>query len=390
MAEKSLIKLTENCDKPQNKGSEKESANSYRTLIYCPFCHSSLVKKGLRKKKYETIQVYYCKNCEKKITPLITKNKTYPLRVIIDSITLYNRLYSCEEIPKIIKERYGISISSRIILEWLKDFKKYIPFLRMREFASKKYSKKDIIEESKLIHQQIYNFKYHRAKLDAILNEEFRHSKFKPLKEFLELVIAECPHQLFQNSGKRSSEFKSIFDLNGVKIISKQNTAVNITNFIMQAVSNNKLRHETLQEFMLFNDSVTVAVEVPIILNDEDLKHYNHNLGFNVPILMNQGEYITGHIDFVQIRNGSIYILDFKPSAKKEKPIEQLTIYALALSRLTGIRLYHFKCAWFDEENYFEFFPLHVVYKMQKRRWKNPHALSAIPQNSEEDINHNE
>jgi len=26
------------------------------------------------------------------------------------------------------------------------------------------------------------------------------------------------------------------------------------------------------------------------------------------------------------------------------------------------------KCAWFDEKNYYEFFPLHVVYKLKKRK----------------------
>ena len=72
---------------------------------------------------------------------------------------------------------------------------------------------------------------------------------------------------------------------------------------------------------------------------------------------------ITGHIDIFQVRNGVIYILDYKPQAKKEKPIEQLTLYALALSRLSGLRLYHFKCAWFDDKNYYEFYPLPVVHK---------------------------
>ena len=47
-----------------------------------------------------------------------------------------------------------------------------------------------------------------------------------------------------------------------------------------------------------------------------------------------------------------IHILDYKPNAKKEKPIEQLTIYALALSRQIGLRLLNFKCAWFDDEHY--------------------------------------
>lgn len=80
---------------------------------------------------------------------------------------------------------------------------------------------------------------------------------------------------------------------------------------------------------------------------------------------------ITGHIDFLQIRNGAIHILDYKgEGADKAKPIEQLTLYALALSRLTGIRVYHFKCAWFDDKNYYEFFPLHVVYKKHRSKRK--------------------
>jgi hypothetical protein len=58
-----------------------------------------------------------------------------------------------------------------------------------------------------------------------------------------------------------------------------------------------------------------------------------------------------------------IHILDYKPGARRDKPIEQLMIYALALSRLTGIDLYHFKCAWFDDQDYFEFYPRAVVRK---------------------------
>ena len=85
-------------------------------------------------------------------------------------------------------------------------------------------------------------------------------------------------------------------------------------------------------------------------------------------ISLEDEEILTGHIDLVQIRNGMIHLLDYKPSAKKERPIDQLIIYALALSRLTSLRLFHFKCGWFDEEDYFEFFPLHIVYKLKKKK----------------------
>ena len=64
----------------------------------------------------------------------------------------------------------------------------------------------------------------------------------------------------------------------------------------------------------------------------------------------------------LQIRNNLIHILDYKPEASKQKPIEQLTIYALALASRTKLDLKSFKCAWFDEHNYYEFYPLHAVF----------------------------
>jgi hypothetical protein len=69
--------------------------------------------------------------------------------------------------------------------------------------------------------------------------------------------------------------------------------------------------------------------------------------------------------------------LDYKPNAAKGKEadtVHQLTLYALALSRLTGLRVYDFKCAWFDENDYFEFFPLHIVYKLRDKAKKEDPA----------------
>jgi ATP-dependent exoDNAse (exonuclease V) beta subunit len=67
---------------------------------------------------------------------------------------------------------------------------------------------------------------------------------------------------------------------------------------------------------------------------------------------------ITGHIDFLQVRNGAVHILDYKPDARTNKPIAQLTIYTLALTRLVpGLKLFDIKCAWFNENEYCEFFP---------------------------------
>ena len=104
---------------------------------------------------------------------------------------------------------------------------------------------------------------------------------------------------------------------------------------------------------MLANDSVTVAIEVPIWLTATDIKALEAEHG----VSLGAGNSITGHIDFVQVRNGAVHILDYKPDARTNKPIAQLTVYALALSRLTGIKLFDIKCAWFNENEYCEFFP---------------------------------
>ena len=118
---------------------------------------------------------------------------------------------------------------------------------------------------------------------------------------------------------------------------------------------------------MLINDSTTIAVEVPVYLTNWDAGYYKNQRGFIFP-LNNYATPITGHIDILQIRNNLLHILDYKPNADKINPIEQLTIYALALSRKLNLPLYFFKCAWFNENNYYEFFPLHLVYKLKNKR----------------------
>jgi len=337
----------------------------------CPFCRSQdVIKKGKRQKKYEVVQLYLCRHCHRRFTPLIHKHRTYPLKIIQEALTLYNRFYSLEETAKLIYGSYGVQVSFQTINNWLKDFRDYLPILKLRSKIINLYDKRRIFIESRLLHGQVYDFKCHFAKLDFILKKYPEYRNFNNLGQFLDHVPAACPHELFRKNAKkqsRSSRNKNLFNIDQVKIFSKfDNLAIRNARFALQAVAKNKLRHEILQEFMLINDSVTVAVEVPVFLEPQDILYYQRLPGFNIPISLADGETITGHIDFLQVRNGMIHILDYKPGAKKEKPIEQLTLYALALSRLTDLRLYHFKCAWFDDKNYYEFYPLHVVYKKRK------------------------
>jgi len=176
-----------------------------------------------------------------------------------------------------------------------------------------------------------------------------------------------CPRHLFQaatDTGNRASQGKAVFNLDAVEIKAKRNHASRIADLVLQTVTNNKCRHDEIQRFMRIADSVTVDVEVPIILTPEDIAHMQRQPGFQIPI--ETDTILTGHIDVLQILNGHIHILDYKPGAAKEKPIAQLMVYALALSRRTGLRLYDFVCAWFEEHHYFEFYPLHVVHKRHR------------------------
>jgi ATP-dependent exoDNAse (exonuclease V) beta subunit len=139
-------------------------------------------------------------------------------------------------------------------------------------------------------------------------------------------------------------------------VVKKENAATETAALILPAVGSNYERHPKLQRFMLANDSTTIAVEVPVWLAHSDIVALENEHG----IRLFSGESaptITGHIDFLQVRNGAVDILDYKPDARTNKPIAQLTVYALALARLTGLNLFDIKCAWFNENEYCEFFP---------------------------------
>jgi hypothetical protein len=301
-----------------------------KVVSVCPYCHGKdFVKAGFRLKKFEKIQVFYCNHCKKKFTPLVTKNKTYPISIILQSLIWFNKFVEPEGIVRRIKEKYGIKITSQTINNWVKEYERLIPFKRMREYLKQKndFDLKDMVVEQKLFHQQIYDFKYHRFKTDLLIKEDFKNYKKKVIRDFLELIIAECPHRVFQKSDLRASEFKKVFNLDGVRIISKKNRANEITRFVMQAVANNKERHKEVENFALFCDSVTMAVEVPVLLDKDDIDHFRSMLGFDVPLGIKENAIITGHIDILQLRNGIIHIMDFKPSAKKYKPIDPQLLF---------------------------------------------------------------
>lgn len=326
----------------------------------CPKCNSkSIIKKGLRKNKQQTIQQYLCKNCNNIFTKQFLKQKTYPLNLILKALSLRNLGYSQSQIQKLLKTNQ--KPSQKTISNWISEFKIITTFNRLRPEAKQHYQPENIIEKYEFLHNNLnYKFQLHNFKLKYLTNNN---EKLQRLNLYLNKIpTSDFPHHIFKPNPeierKSDRASQSNFKILNINPLQKQNLANKLCSLALNLARTNKERHQSIQDFFIVNDSTTIATEVPIYLTHDDLLYFNSR-NFN----LNPNDFstpVTGHIDILQIRNNLIHILDYKPNAKKEQPIEQLTIYALALASKTKLPLTLFKCAWFDEDNYYEFFPLHT------------------------------
>jgi len=134
-----------------------------------------------------------------------------------------------------------------------------------------------------------------------------------------------------------------------------------------------------------------MAAEVPVWLTADELEQISGSLGLSRHSLLATAEEfalpentaskgrafagviawaptepspIAGHIDLLQYKFNTLYILDFKPRAAKEqkrKVATQLNLYALALAKRANLSLSEIRCAWFDEEDFFSSKPLSTI-----------------------------
>ncbi|HTV26203.1 MAG TPA: PD-(D/E)XK nuclease family protein [Xanthobacteraceae bacterium] len=306
------------------------------------------------------MQLWRCASCKRVFTPVpaALRNKTYPLRIVLDAITLYDLGYSLTETAAKLKTRFGRSIARSTIATWLDANRSLMTYERLRASGRRLFPPTQTIRAIKLYHRQVYKFQYHRSKLN-LLRQGREHRRFARLADFLELIPPQCPHELFRDSERASQITAASLNAPRVIVSRKENAATAMAALVIPTIGNNRLRHEALQRFMLANDSTTLAVEVPIWLRPYEILELERQYGvlLRAPDALPDAS-ITGHIDFLQVRNGAVHILDYKPDARTNRPIAQLTTYALALTkRVPGLKLFDIKCAWFNEDEYCEFFP---------------------------------
>jgi transposase-like protein len=301
----------------------------------CPNCGSStIIKTGKRKTIQGLVQIYYCKKCRKYSSDKKLRYKSYNPEIILQGITNYNLGYRIEEANKLINRRYKKKVPQSTLYSWIKGYEDICTFTRLRR--KYKIEPDRLIKSGKLYHQQVYNFKYHWFKVNLI------GKRFPGLKKYIQEVVTSCPHNLFQKGPRCSNLHLNIKPRKSTK----NNNALKLAELALILAKRNHERHEKIQDFMLVNDSATVAVEVPVFLLPREVK------GVDLSVTL------TGHIDILQVRYDKIHILDYKPGAMKErKAAEQVFLYTLALSKRTGIPLNEFRCAYFEDSVYYEFNP---------------------------------
>lgn len=342
---------------------------------FCPKCDSRhIIKYGLRTNTHRQLQVYLCRDCGKFFSSLTgIKGVKYPPRVIARALCLYHLGHSQEETARRIATEHRLTVPRRTISDWLNCYRPVTTFHPWRETAIEQFGK-EMIKGRSLEHQQTYQFKMHVAKL-ALVADSVPLNVATKLTTYLSSVLSDYPDALFREDhaetldedsekktrqeSERIRSSKSQFALLPFCRVQKQNLANDLAALGLLLARKSRDRHPAVQDFMLANDSSTVACEVPVYLTAEEIGYYKSK-GFFVTLPESSAP-ITGHIDVVQIRSGLVQILDYKPDARHIDPVNQLVVYALALASRTRLPVKAFQCAWFDEKDYFEFFPLQAV-----------------------------
>ena len=205
------------------------------------------------------------------------------------------------------------------------------------------FSEEETIQSRTFSHQQEYRFKFHRLKANI-----FAKDRFPSIRQYLWHIAENCPNHLFQDSSARCSDGNlPSLDL---RLVRKDTNAVPLAQLGLVLAKTRPGRHEAIQRFMLANDSATIAVEVPVYLFPQEA------------LDLNLFDVLTGHIDVLQIRGDRVWILDYKPEARREtKAKYQLYLYARALSVRAKIPLSRFGLAYFDDRDYFEVTADHLL-----------------------------
>src|SRR2546426_7322837 len=90
----------------------------------CPDCGcKKTVKKGKRRNRLQILQVFRCTECLHRFTGTPGKNKTYPFRLVIETLSTFNLGNSLTETQTMLRRRFHREIPERTISSWLTEYR---------------------------------------------------------------------------------------------------------------------------------------------------------------------------------------------------------------------------------------------------------------------------
>jgi transposase-like protein len=141
----------------------------------CLECGSkNVVRKGKSKTKFSVKQIYKCEDCGKRFVSDL-RNKSYPIKIIMNSIVTYNLGNNLAETSKIIKKRFKIEVPEKTVYSWVKEFDKICSYYRTRDKAVKLFKPKDTVFIKIFRHLQLYKYRYHKAKVEFFVRNKERY-----------------------------------------------------------------------------------------------------------------------------------------------------------------------------------------------------------------------
>jgi len=112
-------------------------------------------QKGQAKNRLQILQVFRCAECLHRFTGEPGKNKTYPLKVILESISTFNLGYSLTETQRLLRQRFHHDIPARTISSWLTEYRPLATYARLRSAGRKLFSPDTVIRSHTFHHQQV-------------------------------------------------------------------------------------------------------------------------------------------------------------------------------------------------------------------------------------------
>ena len=236
--------------------------------------------------------------------------------------------YTYEETVRLIKTKHRTTVSVSAVCKWVRQFNP--PYLEIRHL-NKGYD--PVIKSYLHAYPAIsFNFQVHQPKLDTVSHIG--------LKRYLREIAVEFDNQPFTDKDGRCSWMR--LSVNAGVHHSENASISRIAAKAIELSLNSHNRHTALEEYFIACDKHTIAIEVPVVADIADVG----------PVM--------GRVDLLRYVNNTLYILDYKPNARKTAPgraAGQLALYAAALVQSAGLSWEEVRCAYFDEKDYYLFKP---------------------------------